>query len=204
MIVRQLGGSDAAELVRVVESGPSLQAHVDAEHKRWFVHDYLVPHLSEAGRVLTLGLFDGDVLRAFVETRRWTNSNRDVTLGTTAVDRTVLQPRARCSRWPRAIISLVNAVVGLHLGEGRDVVWTTRPDDAAWSPLIAAPDCVLSAYDAQVVAVISANTLYPEEFRQVSVRMPTDQRVVRMRPRGYADAYAPTSEQASTILPCCG
>lgn len=183
-MIRQLCKDDASELVRVIESNPKIQVHSDSEHRRWFVHDYLVPHLAEKDRVLTLGYFDNGYLRAFVETRRWTDNDRHVTLGTTSVDQTVYHASARGSRWPQAIIALVNAVVGIHRGLGRDIVWTTRPDDPRWVPLTSAPDCVLRGYQSEVAYKAKANELYPPEFSQVSIRMPSDQLVIKMVPRG--------------------
>ena len=181
-MIRQLGPDDADELVRVMDSNPKVQLNASAEHKRWFVYEYLVPHLSEPGRVVTLGEFDGDRLRAFVETRRWTDSDCDVTLGTTSADQSAPHALARGSRWPRAIIALVNAAVDLHRGQGRDVVWTTRPDDARWVPLTSASDCVLRDYTSSVECRVPANTPYPRGYSQVSLLMPTDQLVVRMQP----------------------
>jgi len=172
-----LTSNNKPDIERILLSNTKYQGTVDFSTFRNRLLPYMMSRLDNPDVTMFGYEQDGQIV-GILDTHIWDN-RVEFTLQTSSVDQNIKLPLVENSRWPVAIIEMVNAAVEYY----RDcqVAWTIRPNNPKWVPYAAVEGCILKNMKSEIVATIPANTVFPKEYQQVVVGpIPVENHIIKI------------------------
>jgi len=178
MIIR-LDSSHGEDVIRVLTSNRKYQGTADfgeysKKLSRWTA-DQLINSCHNI-----FGYVQDQKVIAFLDT---SFCRHGFCLLTSSVDQNEPHKLVEGSRWPIAIIELVNYAVRYYKIAGFRTAWTIRPDNPKWVPYIEAPTCVLKGCKTTIGLKVPANTPWSKEYDWLipeGKQLPVDNIVIKI------------------------
>ena len=177
MIIK-LDTSHSEDIRRILTSNKKHQGVYDFTFANK-VADAHIKSLSNPNANVFGYLNDDNKVVAFIATKFW-NDKENVTFSTSSVDQNENHPLSDGSRWPHAIIALVNYGVFYYQKQGVKYLWTIRPNSPNWVPYTNAKECVLRNFNFEAVCTVPANVNFPLEYQEVcALPLPMEQIIIK-------------------------